>query len=253
MINYIDSHCHINDEAFKDDLDVVLNNMYENNVLKAMIISSYIDDYYYALNIKHDNISFKHSLGIYPGDVDDVDEVLFNKYAEIYSDDKCDAIGEIGLDYYWIKDNKDKKKEIFERQLQLALDLNKPIIIHSRDAIKDTYDLMKKYPNRGVMHCYSDSVEMAKEFVKLGYYISIAGPITYKNAKEPLKVIREVPLDRLLIETDCPYLTPVPNRGKRNEPANVIYVAKKICEELDIDEEIFKKQLNENYHRLFRL
>ncbi|MBO4358733.1 MAG: TatD family hydrolase, partial [Erysipelotrichaceae bacterium] len=119
--------------------------------------------------------------------------------------------------------------------------------------IKDTYDLMKKYNNRAVMHCYSDSAEMAREFVKLGCFISISGTVTWKNAKEPLRVIHEVPLDRLLIETDCPYLTPAPNRGKRNEPANVVYVGKKICEELGLDEELFKNQLNDNYHRLFGL
>ena len=112
---------------------------------------------------------------------------------------------------------------------------------------------MKKYHNTGVMHCYSDSAEMAREFVKLGYYVSIAGPVTWKNAKEPLRVIRNVPVDRLLIETDCPYLTPSPNRGKRNEPSYVVYTGRKICEELGIDEEEFRKQLNENYERLFRL
>ena len=135
----------------------------------------------------------------------------------------------------------------------MAQKLDKPIIVHSRDAIQDTYDLMKKYPVSGVMHCYSNSAEMAKEFVKLGYYISISGTITWKNAREPLEVIKVVPLDKLLIETDCPYLTPAPNRGKRNEPSYVVYTGKKICEELGIDEEDFKKQLNENYHRLFRL
>ena len=250
---YLDSHCHINDKAFKDDLALVLDNMVNNNVLKAMVISSYIDDYYYGLNIKHDDIVFKHSLGVYPGDVNDLNDELFNEYISIYKDDKCEAIGEIGLDYYWQKDNKEKQLEVFEKQLKLAQDLNKPVIIHSRDAIQDTYDLMKKYHLKAVMHCYSSSAEMAKEFVKLGYYISIAGVVTWKNAKETLKVIKEVPLDRLLIETDCPYLTPMPYRGKRNEPAYVIYVGKKICEELNIDEELFKKQLNENYHNLFGL
>lgn len=253
MNYYLDSHCHINDEAFRDDLDVVLENMVENDVRKAMIISSYIDDYHYALNIKDDRIAFKHSLGIYPGDVNDVDEELFTEFAKIYGEDECDAIGEIGLDYHWQKDNKERQIEIFARQLEIASELHKPIIIHSREAIQDTYETMKKYDNKGVMHCYSDSAEMAREFVKLGYYISISGTVTWKNAREPLRVIREVPLDRLLIETDSPYLTPAPNRGKRNEPANVVHVGKKICEELGIDEEDFKKQLNENYHNLFGL
>lgn len=251
MMGWIDSHCHINDQAFIDDIDEVLNNMVDHDVKEAMIISSYLDDFNYALNITNSEIIFKHSLGIYPGDVDNLDEALFNKYLEIYKDDKCTAIGEIGLDYYWNKENKDKQIEVFERQIKLAQELNKPIIVHSREAIQDTYDIMKENICRGVLHCYSGSSEMAKEFVKLGYYISICGTITWKNAKQPLEVIKVVPLDRLLIETDCPYLTPVPNRGKRNEPANVIYTGKKICEELNIDEETFKQQISDNYHRLF--
>ena len=250
-MNWLDSHCHINDKAFKDDLDVVLQNMVDSDVKKAMLISSYIDDYEYGFSISHPEISLKHSLGIYPGDVNDVDEKMFDRFVELYKEDRCEAIGEIGLDYYWDKDNKERQKEIFERQLIIAKELNKPIIVHSRDAIQDTYDLMKKHRVNGVMHCYSNSAEMAKEFVKLGYYISISGTITWKNAREPLEVIKVVPLDRLLIETDCPYLTPAPNRGKRNEPAYVVYTGKKIAEELNIDEETFKKQLNENYHRLF--
>ncbi len=253
MMNWLDSHCHINDKAFWEDLDGVLERMAENDVRKAMIISSYIEDYDFALKISHPDIVFKHSLGIYPGDVDDIDEEMFHSYEKLYEDDGCDAIGEIGLDYHWNKENKERQKEFFKRQLILAQKLHKPIIVHSRDAIQDTYDLMKEYRNQGVMHCYSDSAEMAREFVKLGYYISISGTVTWKNAREPLEVIRSVPLDRLLIETDCPYLTPVPKRGTRNEPSYVIYTGKKIAEELGIDEEDFKKQLNENYHRLFGL
>lgn len=250
-MSWVDSHCHLNDQAYKEDLDDVLNNMLNNDVNKAMIISSYIDDFYYGLNIKKEGIEFKHSLGVYPGDVNDVDDILFNKYLELFNDEKCDAIGEIGLDYYWNKDNKDKQKEMFIKQIKIAQELNKPIIVHSRDALQDTYDIMKEHRCNGVLHCYSGSKEMAKEFIKLGYYISIAGTITWKNAKEVLEVIKVVPLDKLLIETDCPYLTPSPNRGKRNEPSYVVYTGKKICEELSIDESIFIKQIENNYCKLF--
>lgn len=250
-MNWLDSHCHINDKAFDEDLDDVLNNMVTNNVTKAMIISCNIDDYYKALKINNPDISFKRALGIYPGDVDDVDDELFNKFVNIYKEDSIDAIGEIGLDYHWNKENKEKQIEIFNSQVQLAKDLNKPIIVHSRDAIQDTYSILRNNVVRGVLHCYSDSAQMAKNFVKLGYYISISGTVTWKNAREPLEVIKSVPLDRLLIETDCPYLTPVPNRGKRNEPSNVVYIGKKICEELGISQELFKMQINDNYHRLF--
>lgn len=250
-MNWLDSHCHINDAAFKDDLDAVLNNMLNNDVTEAMLISSYIDDFNYGLSIKHPLITFKHSLGIYPGDVNEVSDELFNEFAKLYEREDVDAIGEIGLDYHYGKDNKELQREIFTRQIEIAKSLNKPIIVHSREAIQDTYNIMKNNITRGVLHCYSDSAEMAKEFVKLGYYISISGTVTWKNAKEPLEVIKVVPKERLLIETDCPYLTPVPNRGKRNEPSNVVYVGKKICEELGLDEEEFKKQINDNYHSLF--
>lgn len=248
-MNWLDSHCHINDKAFRDDLDDVLDRMVESDVKEAMIISSFVDDYLYGKGINDERISFKRSLGIYPGDANDFSEELYEEYVRYIRE--ADALGEIGLDYHYGKDNKERQKEVFERQLKTALELDKPIIVHTREAIQDTYDLMKKYRCRGVLHCYSDSAEMAREFVKLGYYISISGTVTWKNAKEPLEVIKAIPLDRLLIETDCPYLTPVPNRGKRNEPANVVYTGRRIAMELGIDEEEFKRIIHENYHRLF--
>ncbi len=253
MMNWLDSHCHINDAAFRDDLDDVLLNMKKAEVTKAMIISSYINDYRFGLGIDDPKISFGHALGIYPGDANDVDEAKIEEFFKLMKEDECAAIGEIGLDYHWDKDSKDRQKEIFIRQIEYADKLNKPIIVHTRDAIQDTFDIMKAHKTKGVLHCYSDSAEMAKEFIKLGYYISISGTITWKNARQALEVIRVVPLDRLLIETDCPYLTPAPNRGKRNEPSYVVYTGKKICEELEIDEELFKRQINENYSQLFGL
>ena len=248
-MNWLDSHCHINDKAFRDDLKDVLDRMAENDVKEAMIVSSFVDDYLYGKTIDDPRIKFKRSLGIYPGDANDFNEEMYEEYVRYIKE--ADALGEIGLDYHYGKDNKEKQKEVFERQLKTALELDKPIIVHTREAIQDTYDLMKKYRCRGVLHCYSDSAEMAREFVKLGYYISISGTVTWKNAREPLEVIKAVPLDRLLIETDCPYLTPAPNRGKRNEPSYVVFTGKRICEELGIEEEEFKRIVSENYHRLF--
>lgn len=253
MMNWLDSHCHINDKAFREDIDEVLERMVSADVLRAMIISSYLEDYAYGLTIHHPRTSFSRSLGIYPGDVDDVDEALFESFAKIYETKECAAIGEIGLDYYWDKDNWDRQKKIFEDQVVLAEKLDKPVIIHSRDAIEDTYEILSRHQVKGVMHCYSDNAEMAKKFLKLGFYISIAGPVTWKKPGDTIEVIHEVPLDRLLIETDCPYLTPAPKRGMRNEPSFVVYTGRKIAEELQVNEEEFKKQLNENYLRLFRL
>lgn len=250
-MNWLDSHCHINDVAFCDDIQGVLNRMIERDVKKAMIVSLTLEEYQKAKNIKHPDILFKRSLGVYPEDVTKIDDRLFNQYIEEFKKEECDAIGEIGLDYHWTKEFKEKQLEMFEKQLIIAKELNKPVIVHSRDAIQDTFDLMKKIRVKGVMHCYSNSAEMAKEFVKLGYYISISGTVTFKNAKEPLEVIKSIPLDRLLIETDCPYLTPVPNRGKRNEPSYVVDTGKFICNQLQMDEEEFKRQINKNYDQLF--
>ena len=247
-MNYLDSHCHINDESYLEDLDSVLDRMVENKVSKAMLVCVSLDDYKRSLNIKKEGVEFKKAIGVYP-EYTDMDDKTFNEYVSLMK--KCDAVGEIGLDYHWYKDTKEKQKELFIKQIKIANDLNKPIIVHAREALADTYEILKKYPCRGVLHCYSGSSELAKEFVKLGYYISIGGPITFKNAKEPLEVVKSVPLDKLLIETDSPYLTPVPNRGKRNEPSNVVYTAAKIMDTIGVDKETFLKQINVNYDSLF--
>lgn len=252
-MNWLDSHCHINDEAFKDDLSEVLNNMANNDVKKAMIISSFINDYEYAKTINHPEIAFKRSIGIYPDNVGEMNEELFLQYVKCMEEAQCAAIGEIGLDYHWNKENKEEQKYWFERQLEVAEKLDKPVIIHTRDAVQDTYDILKRHHCRGVMHCFSETREMAREFLKLGYYISFSGTITFKNAKEPPEVVKQMPLERILIETDCPYMSPVPLRGKRNEPGFVVHTGKKAMELMGVDEEAFKKAINDNYDALFGL
>ena len=248
MMNYLDSHCHINDEAFDEDREEVMERMLEKGVTRAMIVCVSLKDYEKTLLIEKEGIEFKKAIGVYPEDTD-VSADDYRKYLEYMKD--CDAVGEIGLDYHWYPDTKEKQKELFIKQIDYARSIGKPIIVHAREALQDCFDILKEHRCKGVMHCYSGSAEMAKEFAKLGYYISMAGPVTWKNAKEPLEVIKRVPLDKLLIETDCPYLTPVPNRGKRNEPANVVYTAKKIMDELGIDEDSFLRQINANYDALF--
>ncbi len=249
-MNYLDSHCHINDESYLEDLDEVLDRMLLNKVTRAMLVCVSLDDYKRTLNIKKEGIEFKKAIGVYPEYTDMSDET-FDEYVSLM--EKCDAIGEIGLDYHWYKDTKDKQIELFIRQIEIANKLNKPVIIHAREALGDTYNILKQHPCKAVLHCYSGSYELAKEFVKLGYYISIGGPVTFKNAKEPLEIAKNIPLDKLLIETDSPYLTPVPNRGKRNEPSNVVYTAKKIMEIREIDEAGFLDQINKNYDNLFNI
>lgn len=248
MNNWLDSHCHLNDEAFDEDLNDTLKRMIDNDVKRCMLVSCTPFDYERGLKINHPEIEIKRAIGIFP-EYTDLSDEEYKAYEKYF--DEADAIGEIGLDYHWYPETKEKQKALFIKQIELANKLNKPIIVHARDASQDAFDILKAHPCRGLLHCYSGSAEMAKELVKLGYYISIAGPITWKNAKAPLEVIKAIPVDRLLIETDSPYLTPAPNRGKRNEPSNVVYVGRVIAKELGIAEEEFKAIINKNYDALF--
>ena len=251
-MGWIDSHCHIIDEAFSDDFDEIIKRIEENNIERCMIVCCYDHEYDKAIALAKKDSRFDVAVGIHPSDVKKLNDDIWNKFIEYSNNPYVKAIGEIGLDYYWDKDNKDDQKDIFIRQIEIANKLNKPILVHSRDAMQDTFDIMKKYPTKGVMHCYSGSREMAKEFMKLGYYLSLGGPVTYKNANEPKEVAKIIDDDKILIETDCPYLTPVPFRGKRNEPSYVIYTGKYISELRNVDEDVFKDQLVNNYDRLFR-
>ena len=251
-MGWIDSHCHIIDEAFSDDFDEIIKRIEENNIERCMIVCCYDHEYDKAIALAKKDSRFDVAVGIHPSDVKKLNDDIWNKFIEYSNNPYVKAIGEIGLDYYWDKDNKDDQKDIFIKQIEIANKLNKPILVHSRDAMQDTFDIMKKYPAKGVMHCYSGSREMAKEFMKLGYYLSLGGPVTYKNANEPKEVAKIIDDDKILIETDCPYLTPVPFRGKRNEPSYVIYTGKYISELRNVDEDVFKDQLVNNYDRLFR-
>lgn len=251
-MGWIDSHCHIIDEAFSDDFDEIIKRIEENNIERCMIVCCYDHEYDKAIALAKKDSRFDVAVGIHPSDVKKLNDDIWNKFIEYSRNPYVKAIGEIGLDYYWDKDNKDDQKDIFIKQIEIANKLNKPILVHSRDAMQDTFDIMKKYPAKGVMHCYSGSREMAKEFMKLGYYLSLGGPVTYKNANEPKEVAKIIDNDKILIETDCPYLTPVPFRGKRNEPSYVVYTGKYISELRNVDEDVFKDQLVNNYDRLFR-
>ena len=248
---WIDSHCHINDKAFDEDLNEVLERMVEADVRKAMIVSLNMDDLKKSRQIKKEGIDFLLSVGVFPEDSYVFTEEEKKAVYEEFSKEDIAAVGEIGLDYYWDKDHKAIQQEVFRTQLEMAKALQKPVIIHSRDAAEDTYKILRESGVKGVMHCYSGSHEMALEYVKLGFYVSLAGVVTFKNAREPLEVAKAVPLNRLLIETDCPYLTPVPYRGKRNEPSYVVHTGTFLAEKLGIPVEEFQKITEENYLRLF--
>ena len=194
--------------------------------------------------------------GVSPNDLEDLDNDYLVKLEEISNQKKVVAIGEIGLDYYWNKDNKEEQKQIFIDQIQLANKLNLPIVVHTRDAIMDTIDILKnkiQCKKRGVIHCCSFNIELVREMLKLDFYLSFGGPVTYKNSKNAKEIIQMIPLDRLLIETDSPYLSPEPFRGTRNDSRNIKYIAEKIAEFKNLSVEEIAKQTYKNAQKIFKI
>ncbi len=225
-----DTHCHLFDEQFKDDLDETIKRARNNNITKMLVLGDNIKTSLESIDIANKYEGVYSAAGVFPCECYDLklDETIECIKNIVKNNKKVKAIGEIGLDYYWEKDNekRNKQKEFFISQLLLANQLNLPVAIHARDSIEDVYNILKKYfPKKGViMHCFSSSKEMMKRFVDLGCYISLGGPVTFKNSITPKEIACNVPLNRLLIETDSPYLAPNPFRGKRNEPSYVKYV-----------------------------
>ena len=221
---YFDTHCHLYDDQFKNDVEEVVKRAQDGGVLNMLVLGDKIETSKQCVDIANSHEGIYAAVGVFPCECYDLDlETTMNEIRTlVLSNDKIKAIGEIGLDYYWEKDidNRNKQKEFFVAQLKLANELNLPVAIHARDSIEDVYNLLKEnYPKKGaIMHCFSSSVEMMKKFVGLGCYISLGGPVTFKNAVMPKEVAKQIPLDRLLIETDSPYLAPHQYRGKRNEP-----------------------------------
>ncbi len=223
IIIMIDTHCHVFKEYY-NNIDEVINRM-ENNIIIISGTNDQDNKEVIKLCNKYPNVY--GTIGIHPTEIDSNDLDFIEKNL---NNKKIVGIGEIGLDYYWNKDNKQKQKEMFIKQLDLALKYNKPVVIHSRDATFDTYEILKNYLNlKKDIHCYSGSLEMAKNFIKINCRLGIGGVLTFKNSK--LKdVIKEIDLKYLMLETDSPFLTPEPYRGKQNEPYNIIYVAKALSE-----------------------
>ena len=244
----IDTHCHLSNDDY-ENLDQIIKNM------EGIMITSGCNDKtnkeVLELVEKYPNVY--GTLGIHPEEIDNLTNDSFKIIEENVNNPKIVAIGEIGLDYYWVKDNKEEQKELFKKQLDLAKKYNKPVIIHSRDSIKDTYDILKKYNLKGTIHCFSSSLEMAKEFIKLGYKIGIGGVLTFKNSLKLQEIVKEIDLKDILLETDSPYLSPEPFRGKKNDPSKTIYVAKKISELKNVNLEEVLRQTANNAKSLFDL
>lgn len=251
---FIDSHSHLDDERFDQDRDILIKSLKGNKVDIAINIGVDLKTSINSIELanKYDNIYAV--IGVHPHSASEVTLEMLDKFRVMSRNEKVVAIGEIGLDFYYDNSPRDLQRKWFKEQLELAKELDLPVVIHSRDATQETLDIIKEAQDgslRGVMHCFSGSLEIAREYMKLGFYISIAGPVTFKNARVVREVAEEVPLDKLLIETDCPYLTPQPYRGKRNEPMFVRYVAERIAGIKNIPVEELAEHTSRNTKELF--
>ena len=253
-MEFFDSHSHYNDESFENDRDELINKTLEENITRMMCIGYDVEKSIKAIEIaeKHDFIYA--SCGISPNDIEDFSQENLQRIEEMARNSKVVAIGEIGLDYHWNKENKEAQKELFIKQIDIANRLNKPIIIHTRDAVMDTIEILKSHPvqNTGIFHCCPLNQELIKSGLELGFYISFSGNITFKNAKSEGPVSL-VPMDRLLIETDSPYLTPEPFRGTRNDSSKVKLVAKRVAEIKGINLEEVAKITYQNANNVFKI
>lgn len=252
-MDIFDTHAHYDDVAFDSDRDELLASMPKNNVKYIINQGTDVETSRFSVSLSEKYPYIYAAVGIHPEDVDKKESV--NDIRELAKHKKVVAIGEIGLDYHYDNTNKELQLNYFKEQLGLANDVDLPVVIHDRDAHKDTLDTLKsiKIKNTGVIHCFSGSLEMAKELIKLGYYLGFDGPITFKNAKTAIDVLQYTPVDRILIETDSPYLTPVPFRGKRNNSMYLVHVINKIAEIKGLLPEEIAKATMDNAKTLFKI
>ena len=252
--NIFDTHSHYADSAFDGDRDELLAALPDKGVRFAALAGSSMQDSAENVALAQKYGYIYAAVGVHPESVDETPSDYREKLTELVkSSEKVRAIGEIGLDYHYENYDRDKQILFFRQQLELARELSLPVIVHSRNASEDTLDILKEYRPAGVVHCFSGSAEVAREVIKLGMYIGFTGVLTFKNAKKALRALEAVPLDRLLLETDCPYMAPEPNRGKRNNSAYIRYVAEKIAELKGITYEEVVEQTEKNARDMYRL
>lgn len=251
-----DTHVHLNVSQFADDVEEVIARASDNGVERMVVVGFDELTIKKALALVEKHSHLYAAVGWHPVDAIDMKEEHLDWLEELSSHPKVVALGEMGLDYHWDKSPKDVQKDVFRKQIHLAKKVNLPIIIHNRKADEDIVTILEEEGAEqvgGIMHCFSGDVEMAKRCLNMNFYISLGGPVTFKNATLPKEVAKAVPLDRLLIETDCPYLAPHPYRGKRNEPAYVKLVAEKIAELKGVSFEQLAEQTTNNAKKLFRM
>lgn len=225
---YIDTHCHVLSEYY-NNIEVIVKKCIENNVTKIIVSGCDMKSNKEVLELVNKYDIIYGTLGFHPTELEDFKEEYFDFLIENINNKKIVGIGEIGLDYHYENTDKEKQKRIFNKQLEIAEKFNKPVVIHSRNAIQETYDMLSKYNLKGSIHCFSGSLEMAKLFIRLGYKIGVGGIITFKNAKNIIKVIENIDLSYILLETDSPYLSPEPYRGSKNDPSNIPIIAEKLA------------------------
>lgn len=250
---FFDSHAHLTDARFDEDREAVIAKMQQAGVCGMIDVGCNYESSLAAIGLSGQYDWCYAAVGTHPEDAPEVDAAMLARYRELCAQPKVKAIGEIGLDYYYDSNPPHEvQKQAFRLQMQLAQELSMPVIIHDRDAHGDCMQIVDEFPQvRGVFHCYSGAVEMAKELVKRGWYIGFTGVVTFKNARKALEVAEWLPLSRLLIETDCPYMAPEPHRGTRNDPSYVPLTAKKIAEIKGIAVETVEKATWDNAHTLF--
>ncbi len=251
----IDTHAHYDDEQFDADRESLLAQMQDAGIGLIVNAGSTVPSWDKIIKLTEEYPFLYGAIGVHPDEVGALDEEQFARMSALLDQEKIIALGEIGLDYYWDNESHDLQKKWFIRQLELAREKNMPVIIHSREAAADTMEIMKQYAAgmRAVIHCYSYSAEMAKEYVKMGYSIGVGGVVTFKNAKKLKQVVQEIPLSSIVLETDCPYLAPVPYRGKRNCSLYLPYVVEQIAELKGVTVEEVKRQTEINSRELYGL
>ena len=252
MMRLFDTHAHMIDPRFDEDREELFARMRAEGLIGHIEVIAAPDDIDAAVRLAEEHEGVFLAAGIHPEDADQYDEALETRVAEAARSTKAVAIGEIGLDYCCGIDDRARQKDVFERQMRLAEQMELPVIIHSRDAMRDTLEMLQRFPKvHGVMHCFSGSVETAQEAVRMGWYIGIGGTVTFKNNKKTVAVAKEAPLDRILLETDSPYLAPDPYRGKRNMPLYTGLVAERIGDIRGISADEVARASLENAKRLF--
>ena len=250
-----DTHAHYDDEQFDGDRDELLKSMPDLGVGTIVDVSATYESCEKVLALAGKYPHVYAAIGVHPDEVGELNEDKIQHMKELCRNKKVVAVGEIGLDYYWDNEPREVQKKWFIRQLELAGELDLPVLIHSREAAADTMEIMKEHAKglSGVIHCYSYSKEMAQEYIKMGFYIGVGGVVTFKNAKKLKEVVENIPLTSIVLETDCPYMAPEPNRGKRNNSAYIRYVAEKIAELKGITYEEVVEQTEKNARDMYRL